>query len=74
MPCLHTPDLCTDVCVAFAGAAKILFSLPLVYFILAKYAVASVLTVVTKGNHLAPSSQCLRCMLNTLTAWCMFSM
>jgi hypothetical protein len=31
-----------------AGASKILFELPLLYFILAKYAVASILTVVAK--------------------------
>lgn len=33
------------------GACKILFSLPLIYFILAKYAAASVLTMFSKGRE-----------------------
>lgn len=33
------------------GACKILFTLPLIYFIIAKYAVASALTVITKGER-----------------------
>jgi hypothetical protein len=35
------------------GAAKILFSLPLIYFILGKYAVASALTAITKEGYAA---------------------
>lgn len=34
-----------------AGACTILFSLPLIYFILSKYAAAAVLTVLTKGGR-----------------------
>jgi hypothetical protein len=34
-----------------AGACTILFSLPLIYFILSKYAAASVLTALTKGGQ-----------------------
>jgi hypothetical protein len=35
------------------GACKILFSLPLIYFILGKYAVASALTAITKEGYAA---------------------
>lgn len=50
------------------GACKILFSLPLIYFILGKYAVASALTVITKEGYAAvawdsagASKACMRC-------------
>jgi hypothetical protein len=39
---------CYCCCCAISGASKILFELPLLYFILAKYAVACALTVVAK--------------------------
>ena len=63
------------------GACKILFSLPLIYFILGKYAVASILTYFTKGalpwqshlRQLRPQPYCIlmfmlqsSCMVGTL--------